>query len=194
MTQEASISGRRHVLMLVLVAAFGLAAPFANAREEREAEVSTQGSDDSRAPFGVGLVFGYEWGLPLSHRISAGVILGDARTSGGGGGGGGYDPWFSIPGGGGRGLLLQAEIGARAVKLSAGYADAQMWYLPPVSWGWAIKASYLEPHESTETFRSGKYLGAELEFARVAKFSIGVFQGLDADRGTLVTWGVGIGF
>lgn len=192
MTHEASISGRRPFLTLVLVAAFGLAAPFASARVEGAMGVSAQSSDDSRAPFGVGLVFGYEWGLPLSHRVSAGVILGDASTSGGGGRG--YDPLFSFPGGGGRGLLLQAEMGARAVKLSAGFADAQMLYLPPVSWGFAIKASYLEPHESTETFRSRQYLGAELEVARIAKFSVGVFRGLDADRGTLVTWGVGIGF
>ncbi len=98
MAQEASISARRHVLALVFVAAFDLAAPFANARGERTTDVSAQGSDDSRAPFEVGLVFGYEWGLPLSHRVSAGVILGDASTNGGGGRG--YEPSFSIPGGG----------------------------------------------------------------------------------------------
>lgn len=192
MAGEASISGRRHFFALTLVAGLGLPAPFANAEGERETEVSTQSFDDSKARFGVGLVFGYEWGLPLSHRVSAGVILGDASTSGGGGRG--YEPWFSFPGGGGRGVLLQAEMGARAVKLSTGFADAQMLYLPPVSWGWAIKASYLEPHEPTETFRSNRYMGAELEVARIAKFSVGVLRGLDADRGTLVTWGVGIGF
>jgi len=189
MAQAASISRRRQLLTLALVTAFGLAAPFASARVERATDDSAQSSGDSRARFGVGLVFGYEWGLPLSHRVSAGVILGDASTSGDSHG---YDPLFSFSRG--RGLLLQAEMGARAVKLSAGFADAQMLHLPPVSWGWAIKASYLEPHESTETFRSSQYLGAELEVARVAKFSVGVFQRLDADRETLVTWGVGVGF
>jgi len=42
MAQAASISGRRHVLTLALVAAFGLAAPFASARVERATDVSAQ--------------------------------------------------------------------------------------------------------------------------------------------------------
>ncbi len=105
-------------------------------------------AEESKKPLGAGWVFGYHYGQPLGHAVSLGVILGDARTSGGGSSGPSYEPWPSFPGGGGRGLLLQGEMAARAYKLSAGFAEGGMLYLPPASYGWAVKASYLAPHDT----------------------------------------------
>ncbi len=151
-------------------------------------------AEESKKPLGAGWVFGYHYGQPLGHAVSLGVILGDARTSGGGSSGPSYEAWPSFPGGGGRGLLLQGEMSARAYKLSAGYAEGGMLYLPPASFGWAVKASYLAPHETGDVFRSTEYVGGEVDLAYGVKFSLGLFQGLDADQGLLVTWSVGIGF
>jgi hypothetical protein len=151
-------------------------------------------ADEPKKPWGAGWVFGYHYGQPLGHAVSLGVILGDASTSGGGTSGPSYEPWPSFAGGGGRGILLQGEIATRAYKLSAGYAEGGMLYLPPASFGWAIKASYLAPHETNDVFRGSDYVGAEIDLAYCAKVSLGLFQGLDADRSLLVTWSVGIGF
>lgn len=151
--------------------------------------------DVSGEPFGAGVVFSYHFGQPLSHAVSLGVILGDAGTRGSGSSGPSYEPWFSFPaGGGGRGLLIQAEVGVRAVKLSAGLAKGGMIYVPPASFGWAVKASYLRPHETNATFGSEEYVGAEIELAYLGSVSLGIFQGLDGDRSPLLTWSVGIGF
>jgi hypothetical protein len=151
-------------------------------------------AEEVKKPWGAGWVFSYHYGQPLGHAVSIGVILGDASTSSGGTSGPSYEPWPSFPGGGGRGILLQGEAGARAFKVSAGYAEGGMLYVPPASFGWAVKASYLAPHTLEEPFRSSRYVGAELDLAYGARFSVGIFQGLDVDRGLLVTWSVGIGF
>ena len=180
--QYRRVMVKRHVVLgLWFSCVFPLGSPLARAEE-------------SKKPLGAGWVFGYHYGQPLGHAVSLGVILGDARTSGGGTSGPSYEPWLSFPGGGGRGLLLQGEMAVRAYKLSAGYAEGGMLYLPPASFGWALKASYLAPHETGGVFRSTEYVGAEVDLAYCVKVSLGIFQGLDADRSLLVTWSVGIGF
>jgi hypothetical protein len=151
-------------------------------------------AEESKRPLGAGWVIGYHYCQPLVHAVSLGVILGDASTTGGGTSGPSYEPWPSFSGGGGRGILLQGELAARTYKLSVGYAEGGMLYLPPASFGWAVKASYLAPHETNDVFRSSDYVGAEVDLAYCAKISLGLFQGLDADRSLLVTWSVGIGF
>ncbi len=173
---------QRVLLGLTVVCTFSLGAPLSYAE------------DESKERWGAGLLFSYHYGQPVGHAVSLGVILGDARTSGGGSSGPSYEPWPSFPGGGGRGLLLQGEAGTHAFKLSAGYAEAAMLYLPPLSFGWAVKASYLTPHGGQDGFRSTEYIGGEVDLAYGARFSIGIFQGLDSDQSILVTWSVGIGF
>jgi hypothetical protein len=155
---------------------------------------STAGAEASDKNWGAGLLYGYHYGQPLGHAVSLGVILGDAATSGGGGSGPSYEPWPVFPGGGGRGILLQGEASQRAFKVSAGFAEASMLYLPPASFGWAVKATYLAPHGADPQFRSTSYVGGEVDIAYWVKGSIGIFQGRGGGGDLLFTWSIGIGF
>jgi hypothetical protein len=146
---------------------------------------------EGRQPFGVGFLVGYRYGRPLGHEGSFGFLLGNARTR--------WDeptsaPVPVLPGAGGTGWLVQAVVTGNGLKLSAGFAQAGMLYLPPLSMGWSVKGSYLFPFAAVDRLEAGGYVGLEVEAAYLITVSVGAFRATDGSGATLVTVSAGVGF
>jgi hypothetical protein len=106
---------------------------------------------------------------------------------------------------GARGLLAQGSLGTRGAKLGLGWARASLLFVDPegrrrfrsaaspASLGIAAKASVLKCWDGP-VGDQGTTLGAEVDVAFLARFSVGVSKGFGSDRSLQATWGISLGF
>lgn len=84
------------------------------------------------------------------------------------------------------GLLLQADVGTRAMRVSVGVARASVF--GPITSGLAVKGVVRMP------WQGDMEVGGELEFALLARVTLGVSREVRSAGRTRVLWGVGVGF